>query len=106
MPKVMFISSTGETQTVEVEDGLSVMRAAVLNSVDGVIGQCGGQAMCATCHVYVDEIDGSLPEMSEVEGEMLFCAAAERRDESRLGCQLTAGRDFASLSVRIPECQV
>lgn len=83
MPKVMFTSSTGETQTVEVEDGLSVMRAAVLNSVDG-----------------------SLPEMSEDEDEMLFCAAAERRDESRLGCQLTAGRDFASLSVRIPESQV
>jgi 2Fe-2S ferredoxin len=36
---------------------------------------------------------------------MLECTAATREANSRLGCQLKAGRDFESLTVRIPERQ-
>src|SRR5699024_5422396 len=106
VPKVTFIHSSGNAQTFEVEEGQSFMRAAVANSVDGIIGQCGGNAQCATCHVYVERVDRDLPELSEDEDEMLFCASADRLDESRLGCQLAAGRDFEEISVRVPENQV
>ncbi|WP_442800067.1 hypothetical protein [Nocardia sp. NBC_01730] len=34
------------------------MHAAVHNGVTGIVGECGGQAMCATCHVLVRALRG------------------------------------------------
>lgn len=63
--------------------------------------------MCATCHVYVrkDHLNG-LPEMSDDEDDMLDETVAERRDNSRLGCQLKAGEAFEELVVTVPSTQV
>ncbi|WP_053386678.1 2Fe-2S iron-sulfur cluster-binding protein [Leucobacter japonicus] len=104
MPKITYHHPDGEVDTVEAPDGTSVMRAALVNSVDGIIGECGGQAMCATCHVYVREGAG-LPEISEDEDEMLDCTTEDRQDSSRLGCQIVAGRDFDELEVDLPATQ-
>jgi 2Fe-2S ferredoxin len=105
MPTITYLHPNGAEHCVEVTDGVSVMRAAIQNGVAGIVGECGGQAMCATCHVYVDaSVD--LPAPSEDEDEMLDGTACERTDESRLGCQLRAGIDFDSIAVRLPERQV
>ncbi|MFE7835130.1 2Fe-2S iron-sulfur cluster-binding protein [Streptomyces sp. NPDC057474] len=96
----------GQTRTIDVPDGTSLMKAAVESGIDGIIGECGGNAMCATCHVYTDPADaGRLPEAGEDEDEMLDCTAAERRDGSRLSCQLVASPDLAGLTVEVPEDQ-
>jgi 2Fe-2S ferredoxin len=105
MPTITYIHPHGTEDRVEVTDGVSVMRAALQNGVGGIVGECGGQAMCATCHVYVDPAL-ELPTPSDDEEEMLDCTACERTDESRLGCQLRAGIDFDSIVVRLPERQV
>jgi len=104
MASVTFLHADGTSATVEALDGMSVMRAAIINDVDGIVGECGGQAMCATCHVYVQG-DPGLPPVGTDEEEMLECTAATREANSRLGCQLKAGRDFESLTVRVPERQ-
>ena len=54
MPNVTYISHQGETHTVNVPVGTSVMEGAVKNGIDGIVAECGGACMCATCHVYVD----------------------------------------------------
>jgi 2Fe-2S ferredoxin len=104
MPKVTFIQPDGLETVLEADAGTSVMRTAVANGVPGIVAECGGSAMCATCHVYVEDgyLDG-LPEVSGVEDEMLDCTASERRSNSRLSCQVHVGSDIA---VRIPEAQV
>jgi 2Fe-2S ferredoxin len=104
MASITFLHADGTIATVEVPDGMSVMRAAITNDVDGIVGECGGQAMCATCHVYVQD-DPGLPPAGDDEEEMLECTAATREANSRLGCQLRAGRDFASVTVRVPARQ-
>lgn len=104
MPKITYYKADGGVDTVEAPEGTSVMRAALNNSVDGILGECGGQAMCATCHIYVRG-DADLPAVSDDEDEMLDCTAAERLGNSRLGCQLVAGRDFEELEVALPESQ-
>ncbi|GAA1420277.1 2Fe-2S iron-sulfur cluster-binding protein [Agrococcus citreus] len=105
MATITYIHSDDRIQEIEVADGTSVMRAALEHGVDGIVGECGGQAMCATCHVYVDEA-ASLPEISDDEDEMLDCTACERTSASRLGCQLRAGLHFSNIAVRVPERQV
>ena len=107
MPSITYVQPSGAETTLDVEDGTSLMRAAVTNGVDGIVGECGGQAMCATCHVYVrPEFADALPEISDDEEEMLDCTTAERTDRSRLGCQLPAGGSLDGVVVDVPSDQV
>lgn len=105
MPTVTFLLPDGSTAVAEVATGTSLMRAALLNDISGIVGECGGQAMCATCHVYVgDDVAASLYPLSEDEAEMLDCTA-EPRDlaRSRLGCQIAVDAD---ITVALPKSQV
>lgn len=107
MPQITFRYADSSERTLTTDAGVSVMRAAVVNSVPGIIGECGGQAMCATCHVYVDDAyRGGLPEISEDEEEMLDCTSADRQDSSRLGCQLVLGGELDEIVVTVPVSQI
>lgn len=105
MPTITYVHPDGSSESVQVEAETSVMRAAIQNGVRGIVGECGGQAMCATCHVYVLDAE-ELPEPSEDEEEMLECTAATRKANSRLGCQLKAHTHFQTLTVALPDRQV
>ncbi|MGW4398261.1 2Fe-2S iron-sulfur cluster-binding protein [Amycolatopsis nivea] len=107
MPKVTF-HRDGTVSTVAVTADSNVMRAAVENGVDGIVGECGGQAMCATCHVYVREpYLATVPPLSEDEDEMLECTAAPRDElRSRLGCQLRLGGALEEVEVDVPDTQL
>ena len=107
MPTITYVQPSGEETTLDVEQETTLMRAAVSNGVEGIVGECGGQAMCATCHVYVNPEDAaSLPELSEDEDEMLDCTTAERTEHSRLGCQVSLGGALQSIRVAVPSEQV
>lgn len=107
MPKVTYVGSDGDSKTLDVQAGTSVMKAAVLNGVPGIVGECGGNLMCATCHVYVDrEFADQLVERDEVEDEMLEEAAAPVTGSSRLSCQIKASAELDGLVVHTPESQI
>ncbi|MFF2299333.1 2Fe-2S iron-sulfur cluster-binding protein [Arthrobacter sp. NPDC058127] len=106
MPKVTYVQADGSAETYDFAVGKSLMLAAQSHGVDGILGECGGQAMCATCHVYVDEkfLD-FLPEVSEDEDEMLAEAAAERRSNSRLSCQIPVREELDGVTLVVPKEQ-
>lgn len=107
MPQVTYVAPTGEAIVVEAAAGDSVMQAAIANGVEGIVAECGGSASCATCHVYVDgAFLPLLPEIGEIEGEMLDFAASARLDNSRLGCQIVVTDALDGLIVTLPETQV
>lgn len=107
MPSITYVHPNGERQTVEVKSGTSVMQAAMAEGISGIVAECGGSAMCATCHVYVDpEFVEHVPDAQEIEDEMLECAASERRESSRLSCQLVVSDEMDGLVVHLPETQV
>ncbi|GMU46489.1 MAG: 2Fe-2S iron-sulfur cluster binding domain-containing protein [Pseudomonadales bacterium] len=102
MIKVTYIEFNGTERTVQVEEGMSLMEAAVTNLVPGIDGDCGGVCACATCHVHVDPawID-KLPTMESLEDAMLNLA--EGRDAlSRLACQIKAAPALDGIVVRTP----
>lgn len=107
MASVTYIQPDGSPAVVDVPDGTSVMRGAINNDVKGIIAECGGQLMCATCHVYVEEqfLD-RLPEMSDDEDAMLDSTAEERLPNSRLSCQLSGDDLLEGLVVEIPQSQI
>ena len=83
MPQVTYVSHDGKSTTLDVPVGTSVMQAAALNGIDGIVAECGGSCMCATCHVYVrEEYLPKLPEMELGEDAMLDGTASPRRSNS------------------------
>jgi ferredoxin, 2Fe-2S len=106
MPRVTYISHDGKATTLDVDIGTSVMQAAVFNGIDGIVAECGGSCMCATCHVYVQEDQQALtPAMAEDEDAMLEGSASPRLPNSRLSCQLVVTAEMDGLVVRLPETQ-
>lgn len=106
MPSITFHEQDGTSRLCRIDAPTSVMHAALRNDVPGIVGECGGNAMCATCHIYIREnyLD-ELPEMDEGEDEMLDGTAAPRTDRSRLGCQVVVGHGLEDLEVDIPAAQ-
>ena len=106
MPTVVFILPTGESRTVGVAAGTTLMTAAVKNGIDGIIGECGGVCMCATCHVYVrDDFLGKLPPIKDTEEAVLEVTNAERLPNSRLSCQIRMTDELDGLTVEVPPSQ-
>lgn len=106
MANITYIEANGQSTTVNLTDGWSLMQGATANGVDGIIGECGGSCACATCHCYVDESRlGDLPPASEGELDMLENVSSERRPNSRLACQLKASAALEGLIVHLPETQ-
>ena len=106
MVQISFVAPGGRVTAVEARPGRTVMDAAVQNDVPGILGECGGSCACATCHVYVDEAWRAAAGMpSASEDSMLSYAAAERRPNSRLGCQIVVTPALAGLVVHVPQDQ-
>jgi 2Fe-2S ferredoxin len=107
MPTVVFHHPDAPPDVVEAPAGTSLMRAAVQRGVRGIVGECGGQAMCATCHVYVHpEYLDELEPIEEDEDEMLEDTAAPRLERSRLGCQVPLDDARPEIHVDVPSTQV
>ena len=105
-PAVTLVSAAGVATRLAVPPGWSVMAAAVAAGVDGIVGECGGSQMCATCHVYVDPAHTDrLPPMGPTEDAMLDSAAAPRLSNSRLSCQIASDPALDGLTLRLPDRQ-
>lgn len=106
MVKITFVEASGLQHVVEVEPGISLMKAAVTNGVAGIVAACGGACMCATCHVILDDHwlakSGS---RTDLEHEMLPFAI-EPGDHSRLSCQINVTADLDGMVVNLPERQL
>ncbi|SEO81277.1 ferredoxin, 2Fe-2S [Salinihabitans flavidus] len=102
--KVTWNLPDGAQITADVQTGTNMMEAAVANNVPGVIGECGGNLSCATCHVYVDAgWTDRTGDAEDFEDAMLDVAEAERRPESRLSCQIEASDDLDGLVLIVPQ---
>ena len=64
--------------------------------IDGI---CGGMAMCASCHVYVNS-DSLLDDVSEDEKAMLS-EAFNIKSSSRLGCQIQITKELDGMTFEI-----
>ena len=105
MIKILFVEHDGNQHPVEVNTGDSVMMAAVTNGVPGIDADCGGACSCATCHVYVnEEWVHKLDEISPME-EAMLSLSSDRKENSRLSCQIKVTEEIDGLVVQTPEFQ-
>jgi 2Fe-2S ferredoxin len=105
MPKITYIDSNGNSKTIEVANGLSVMEGAIQNNIPGIDADCGGGMACATCHVYVkEEWLNKLDKIEDAEQDMIDMAF-EPKKNSRLSCQLIVSDKLDGLIVTTPSKQ-
>ncbi len=97
---ITIIDREGEEHKVEAPTDMNfnLMEICKASELD-VEGTCGGMALCASCHVYV-ETDHELTEASEDEEDMLDQAFFVE-DNSRLGCQIKMAEAVDGLKVRL-----
>jgi 2Fe-2S ferredoxin len=107
MPQVIFIHPDNQETTLDIQDGWTVMEGARQAGIEGIVAECGGGAICGTCHVQVDAQwaeSFAEPDMSEA---ALLEVVPERVPTSRLACQLVLDdAQHEGLRVRIPSEQI
>nr|3W9C_B Chain B, Putidaredoxin [Pseudomonas putida] len=104
--KVVYVSHDGTRRELDVADGVSLMQAAVSNGIYDIVGDCGGSASCATCHVYVNEaFTDKVPAANEREIGMLESVTAELKPNSRLCCQIIMTPELDGIVVDVPDRQ-
>ena len=105
MTKITYIDYQGNSKTIDVENGLTVMEGAVQNNIPGIDADCGGSMACSTCHVYVeDEWLNKLPKPEDGEIDMIDMAFDPKKN-SRLSCQITVTDELDGLKVTTPKKQ-
>lgn len=103
MAKIIYVTTDGKRHEVKVENGYTVMEGAINNNIDGIVAECGGACACATCHAYIDKAWlAKLPPMDDMEDSMLD-AAYERKENSRLTCQIEVSEALDGLTVYVAE---
>jgi 2Fe-2S ferredoxin len=105
MPKITYNDFQGNSKTIEVDNGLSVMEGAIQKDIPGIDADCGGSMACATCHVYVEDkwLD-KIPKAEDAENDMIDMAF-EPKKNSRLSCQIIVSDELDGLEVTTPEKQ-
>ena len=105
MPKITFNDFQGNSKTIEVDNGLSVMEGAIQKDIPGIDADCGGSMACATCHIYVeDRWFDKIPKAEDAENDMIDMAF-EPKKNSRLSCQIIVSDELDGLEVTTPKKQ-
>ena len=91
-----------EPVTLEnVEPGQSILEIALTNDIE-LHHNCGGVCACSTCHVYVEQGEDFIEELTDKEEDFID-RAVNPRLESRLGCQCVLLDGDGEITVRLPD---
>jgi len=85
----------------DVEDGQSLLEVALKNDIN-LHHNCGGVCACSTCHVYVEQGDDFLEELTDREEDFIDRAVSPRLN-SRLGCQCVLQPGSGSIVITLPD---
>ena len=84
-----------------IEDDQSILEVALKNNIN-LHHNCGGVCACSTCHVYVNNWDEFLEELSDKEEDFID-RAINPRINSRLGCQCVLLDNDGVVEVTLPD---
>lgn len=105
MTRVTYIEPDGTRHEATLSPGTSAMQGAVDRGIPGILGDCGGNCSCATCHVFVDPAWQDRVGPAQGEESELLSGRDDRRAESRLACQICVTDALDGLVLHLPEEQ-
>ncbi len=84
-----------------IEADQSILEVALKNDIN-LHHNCGGVCACSTCHLYVENGEEFLEELSDKEEDYID-RAVNPRINSRLGCQCVLQDADGEVVVRLPD---
>ena len=84
-----------------IESDQSILEVALKNDID-LHHNCGGVCACSTCHLYINEGENFVEELSDKEEDFIDRAINPRLN-SRLGCQCVLLDDDGNITVTLPD---
>ena len=100
--KFTFEDKSIETKVVDqVEADQSILEIAEDHDIH-LNHNCGGVCACSTCHVYIEQGEEYLEEISDKEEDFID-RAINPRINSRLACQCILLDENATIEVEIPD---
>ncbi len=84
-----------------IEADQSLLEVALKHNIE-LHHNCGGVCACSTCHLYVQQGDGFLEELSDKEEDFIDRAVSPRIN-SRLGCQCILQDGSGEIAVTLPD---
>lgn len=106
MPIVKFMLPDGSETPVDVPVGWSLMEAARRDGIEGIVAECGGGAICGTCHVHIDAQQFDRLDPPEMTEAALLEIVPDASPNSRLSCQVIMTEEMDGMSVRVPAEQL
>lgn len=103
MPRLNVTTRGGKKCAIQAKVGQTVKEALMEGGVGEInaITNCGGCCSCGTCHVFVDSADmARVPPMGRQEDDLLYIRD-DRRQNSRLSCQIRISEEMDGLSVTV-----
>lgn len=101
MAKLIFKSDEGNQETT-IAKGERVLSAAYKLGLDEMgFGECGGNCVCSTCHVFVEKGLEHFPEATTAEEDLLDTIFTYQNN-SRLACQLMLKEDTDEVIIQLP----
>jgi len=99
--KVSFEEADHETKIIEVEEGYSILEGVLMNDIH-LNHNCGGVCACTTCHIYVENGEDYIEEISDKEEDYIDRATSPRLN-SRLACQCVLEDGDGEIEIIIPD---
>ena len=106
MPTVNYISPDDAIHSIDVPVGMTLMHGATLNNVPGLLAECGGAMICATCHCYVEPEWLNRLELAGHGERDKLKHVHQPKSNSRLSCQIKMTEQLDGITVRFPPSQV
>jgi 2Fe-2S ferredoxin len=85
----------------DVEPNQSLLEVALSNDIE-LHHNCGGVCACSTCHLYLEEGEHSVEELSDKEEDFIDRAVNPKLN-SRLGCQCVLHDGGGRVVVTLPD---
>ncbi len=79
----------------------SLLEVALKNDIE-LHHNCGGVCACSTCHLYIEDGDNFVEELSDKEEDFID-RAVNPRINSRLGCQCVLLEGTGNITVTLPD---
>jgi 2Fe-2S ferredoxin len=84
-----------------IESDQSILEVALKNNIE-LHHNCGGVCACSTCHLYMEQGDNFIEELSDKEEDFID-RAVNPRINSRLGCQCMLLDGSGNITVTLPD---
>lgn len=105
MVRIVVRDSAGAVSEIDAAPGRSLMESARAAGIAGIVAECGGSMVCATCQVYVAEPWFSrIAPAGAIEAEMVEYTR-HPRPTSRLSCQIVVDAAMDGMEVDLPPAQ-